>query len=508
MATDYEFSPIVILDAFLAICEVVLVMVPGVYYARKGVVSVEVRRKLSLISFGLLLPAMNFYHITGNVSASTIVDYIPFAVNTVLSNTLGILLGYLVAWLCVVPRALRNHVVAASGFGNMNSLPLLIVASVCNQEHMPFYQVLGAQCTSVGWAYVAVGSAATQMLTYPFAIWLLKKRPEPAGEAASLPQLVRSLTRRMSKRVSRASLRTADDTPAALPAPGTNGTELAALSQEQQSAAAPSADSPQPPASDSGGGSPPASGSRFVSLGGESASEPTTSEEAELEPKEDSLPVAQVPAAGAAASAASGAAAAEPVQPVPAWKRHTAAVWQFTRENVLRAPCIGAGAGLVVGCITPIKDLLFPQQTAALGFLMGALESIQAALVFVTSFVLGAILSKGPGPGSRPLGWKPLVLVTLVRMVLLPVLGAIIVVGSVKAGIYMPSNPVFAYVLMAQYCVPTANQMQNIAAMNGNREKEMGALVFWQYVASFAAIPAFTVFYVWLMDFFELFPQA
>jgi hypothetical protein len=42
------------------------------------------RRKLSIISFNLLLPANNFYHIAKNVSAATFTDYLPFAANTVL----------------------------------------------------------------------------------------------------------------------------------------------------------------------------------------------------------------------------------------------------------------------------------------------------------------------------------------------------------------------------------------------------------------------------------------
>jgi len=128
-------------------------------------------------------------------------------------------------------------------------------------------------------------------------------------------------------------------------------------------------------------------------------------------------------------------------------------------------PCIGAGIGLVIAVITPLKNLFVPQevrrpawakprcatlrhavpccavlchavpcctvlchaalamlrcpklasgtlpshsqcnpaavaaaalllQTAALGFLMGSVGSIQAALVFLTSFILGAVLSR------------------------------------------------------------------------------------------------------------------
>lgn len=145
-------------------------------------------------------------------------------------------------------------------------------------------------------------------------------------------------------------------------------------------------------------------------------------------------------------------------------RRWASLTWKFTNENVLRMPCIGAGLGLVVGVIAPIKNLLFPVdvslsgiasapaacclrlcrsrsgshvlyllyccarrcgpgsdsfpsldpprttlQTAALGFLMGALFSIQAALIWCSSFVLGSALSKVCVPcawrWSKRAGW-------------------------------------------------------------------------------------------------------
>lgn len=62
------------------------------------------------------------------------------------------------------PRQLRGAILATAGFGNLNSLPLLVVAAVCQQESMPFSASLGAQCSSVGWGYVALGSAAMQIV--------------------------------------------------------------------------------------------------------------------------------------------------------------------------------------------------------------------------------------------------------------------------------------------------------------------------------------------------------
>jgi hypothetical protein len=49
----------------------------------QGVIDTGTRRRLSIISFNLLLPANNLYNIAKNISPSTLVDFLPFAANTV-----------------------------------------------------------------------------------------------------------------------------------------------------------------------------------------------------------------------------------------------------------------------------------------------------------------------------------------------------------------------------------------------------------------------------------------
>ena len=46
-----------------------------------------------------------------------------------------------------------------------------------------------------------------------------------------------------------------------------------------------------------------------------------------------------------------------------------------------------------------------------------------AAYIFTASLVFGAVLGKGPGSGSRRLGWRPIVSVLVIRLVLVPIIG-------------------------------------------------------------------------------------
>lgn len=516
MATE-AFEPILVLYAFLAVVQTVLVMVPGFYYARKGTASVDVRRTLSIVSFNLLLPAMNFFNIISQVSASTIVHYLPFAINTVLSNCTGMMLGWGANEVANTPRHLRYHVIAAAGFGNMNSLPLMIVAAICGQQQLPFYQSLGSQCSSVGWGYVALGSAATQILTYPVAIWLLKARPQPPR---SFVQLVRLASQRMSRRGTLQShpsgreagpqlelglgrprfLKTASAPAGAVLWGDLAEARAAAVTTARLESVEIGLPADVAPAKDSAHSTQDELGECSGSNGGTSSGAGTPETGAA-----DAVGTAGEADGPASTTAAAIVTAGEGVPlPLSRMRRWSTLAWGFTRDNVLKPPCIGAGVGVVFGVISPIKDLFVPEQSAPLGFMMGAIGSIQDALIFVTSFVLGAVLSKGPGPGGRPLGWRPLVLVTAIRMLLLPIIGCVIVIGTWKLGWYHVLNPVYAFVLLMQWAVPTANQMQNIASMSSNHEKEMGALVFWQYVAALVAIPGWMILFLFLMDKFGM----
>ena len=56
--------------------------------------------------------------------------------------------------------------------GNVQSLPMMIVTSVCNSESLPFWKALGSQCAATGNAYVSVGLAV---------ISLFNCEPRPPG---------------------------------------------------------------------------------------------------------------------------------------------------------------------------------------------------------------------------------------------------------------------------------------------------------------------------------------
>ena len=129
---------------------------------------------MSKVGFYLLLPAITFVKVAEAVDATILRAWWPLAANLAFSIFVGIAAGYALSRLLRVPRPLERTVVVASSIGNINTIPLLVVASLCQSDSLMFRQVLGGGCSTVGIAYVAVGMAVGSVFHHSLAFHMLK----------------------------------------------------------------------------------------------------------------------------------------------------------------------------------------------------------------------------------------------------------------------------------------------------------------------------------------------
>jgi len=139
---------------------------------------------MSKVGFYLLLPAITFVKVAEAVDATILRAWWPLAANLVFSIGVGIAFGYALSRLLRVPRPLERTVVVAASIGNINTIPLLVVASLCQSDSLMFRQVLGSQCSTVGIAYVAVGMAVGSVFHHSLAFHMLKPPKGSAQDAA------------------------------------------------------------------------------------------------------------------------------------------------------------------------------------------------------------------------------------------------------------------------------------------------------------------------------------
>lgn len=109
------------------------------------------------------------------------------------------------------------------------------------------------------------------------------------------------------------------------------------------------------------------------------------------------------------------------------------AIWKAVTATIdfilllLPPPALASLVGILVGIVTPLRELFFPMGKAPLTWLTASIETWGKAMVFTSSFVLGAVLSKGPGQGVKRVGVRTVASIVLIRLVLTPILGKAIV---------------------------------------------------------------------------------
>ena len=91
--------------------------------------------------------------------------------------------------------------------------------------------------------------------------------------------------------------------------------------------------------------------------------------------------------------------------------------------------------------------------------------------------VLGANLSKGPGAGSVPVA--TVLAVTIGRLIILPLVGSTLIVGSHRMGMLAGLNVTAIVVMMMMWAMPSALMIHSIATIIGNRPDEVATILFW-----------------------------
>ncbi|KAI5326991.1 hypothetical protein L3X38_026387 [Prunus dulcis] len=155
----------------------------------------------------------------------------------------------------------------------------------------------------------------------------------------------------------------------------------------------------------------------------------------------------------------------------------------------------GAMVGFVIGLIPQIRKLLIGdgaslrvvQDTASL---LG-----DAAIPSLTLIIGGNLLTGSRGPGIQ----KSLVVgIIVVRYVVLPLAGILVVKGALKFGL-VHYDPLYLFVLLLQFSLPPAMNIGTMAQLFGAGEKECSVIMLWAYVFALVTLTFWSAFFMWLV---------
>jgi predicted permease len=165
-------------------------------------------------------------------------------------------------------------------------------------------------------------------------------------------------------------------------------------------------------------------------------------------------------------------------------------------EELLAPPTLAAILGLIVGAVTWLKNLLV-SNGAPLRVIQDSIQLLGDGTIPCITLILGGNLTQG----LRSSKVKPSIIigVLFVRYVLLPVIGIWVVKAAVSLG-FLPSDPLYHFVLMVQFTLPPAMNIGTMTQHFDVAQEECSVLFLWTYVVAALALTGWSTLYMWILS--------
>lgn len=177
------------------------------------------------------------------------------------------------------------------------------------------------------------------------------------------------------------------------------------------------------------------------------------------------------------------------------WDKLTGFLHQIV-EELLAPPTLAAIIGLIFGTTKWLRNLLVGE-SAPLRVIQDSIQLLGDGTIPCITLILGGNLIQG----LRSSNLKPLVAVGVicVRYMILPVIGIGVVKAASNLG-FLPSDPLYHYVLMIQFTLPPAMNISTMAQLFDVGQAECSVLFLWTYLVAAIALTGWSTVYMWILS--------
>eukprot|EP00878_Enallax_costatus_P006976 GHUV01007310.1.p1 GENE.GHUV01007310.1~~GHUV01007310.1.p1 ORF type:complete len:555 (+),score=162.68 GHUV01007310.1:369-2033(+) len=516
------------LDALLwssmtPVLKVALMALVGAAAARKGLMGPNTREAVNALIFSIFTPSLIFYNVGVSVTPGHLVHWWPLVVNLLLNTGVGLLLGSLLSkYLRQTPQCFKRVVMAACSMGNNNNLPLVLTASIMGQAQGSLKEAFTAISPTTAMGYVAVVAAVSTMLRYSVGFHLMKA-PTAAAYAPAASQPVAAATTDKNSQGSGDDSQQQQQVPkllakARLPMEGADEQETAEPGGEQIKAVMLPFEttSLQPlhhicAAAAGGAAADHRTGGTQAAAGIEAEHTPLLHSNTQLSsaavytaqginmqqmqqhytqrlagPTSLEVDITAQPAVQTESTSGSHSVTTATFKGPAGLLQGLISAVQPLGTGLKKPPMLAFSAALFVVCIPPLQRSIFTPK-AALSLIGSSAQTFSACAVPCMIMNLGAILEKGPGKTRLP--WQVIAAISAVRLLILPILGMLWVIGGYFGELYTAPDPMFVLVMLVINTMPSGLNLAVLASVNHNAEAEIGCLLFWEYCAAFITLP-------------------
>ncbi len=166
-------------------------------------------------------------------------------------------------------------------------------------------------------------------------------------------------------------------------------------------------------------------------------------------------------------------------------------------SQIISPPLVASLGGLVIGCVPMLRNLLVAPG-APLRVVYDTCDLLGSAAIPCALLVLGANLADRPKAHERTAA-STVLAVAWGRLVLLPLVGCLLVIGMRKAG-WLTDDPMLALVLMIQASVPSATNLVLMCQMHGRGEAAISRILVASYLLAVPSMTACVALFLWVVE--------
>lgn len=165
-------------------------------------------------------------------------------------------------------------------------------------------------------------------------------------------------------------------------------------------------------------------------------------------------------------------------------------------EELLAPPTLAAILGFIFGATTFLRNLIIGSE-APLRVIQDSIKLLGDGTIPCITLILGGNLTEGLR-ASKIKSWI-VVGVICVRYIILPAIGMWVVKAAGHLG-FLPSDPLFHYVLMIQYTLPPAMNIGTMTQLFNVGQEECSVLFLWTYLVAALALTAWSTIFMWMLS--------
>ncbi|XP_077215865.1 protein PIN-LIKES 1-like isoform X1 [Tasmannia lanceolata] len=165
-------------------------------------------------------------------------------------------------------------------------------------------------------------------------------------------------------------------------------------------------------------------------------------------------------------------------------------------KKLLAPSTIGVVVGFVVGVIPQTRRALIGE-TAPLRVIQDSAVLLSDGAIPSLTLIMGGNLIKGiHGSGIRV---SLIIGVLVVRYIVLPLLGIVVVKGAIYLGL-VHSDPLYQFILLIQFALPPAMNIGTMTQLFGAGESECSVIFLWCYALASVSLTLWSTFFMWLVS--------